>query len=296
MRRLLLPALLLAAAGCQRPPDPFAFVEPTLSVHGLVAAGDSVVHVSFIPGEEHPGIGGGAAVTLDAGDAPIALREVPHDSAGRCWLSFEGQARDGWRCYAARLPQPVAPGTAWRLDADLASGEAVTGTTRVPAAPAIVRPAERERVAYHPLGSTEKTQFDVEWATDGAPRVEIRLADIRAYRGGVMRGDLQCSLYGGGINAAVGQPSGTRRVELQGIFCLDGDHREAAWDSVATRVVVTAYDSAYAEFALHGESVTKRPNASLRGAYGVFGSAASSSREIVFVPAGTMVQALSRRP
>jgi hypothetical protein len=84
------------------------------------------------------------------------------------------------------------------------------------------------------------------------------------------------------------QPSGSRVLLLQDVFCApttpQPQPQAVAWDSVATEVVVTAYDSAYAAFALHGESFSRgSTSAGLQGAYGVFGSAATNRREIMIV-------------
>ncbi len=288
MRLLLTLVLLLGAAACVRDPDPFEFVEPTLSVHGLVQAADSAVYVSFLPGELHPGIPAGASVTLESGGVTVTLREIPADSAQRCWEVFVGQPQPpaGHRCFGARLAQPVAAGSRWSLVASVTPGETVTGTTEVPAPPAILRPAPRERVAVTPLG--DDNQFEVEWQTAAAPRVEIRMTEGRAYRGGQVLAGVRCLLPTWDVSAAVGRPSGSRRVAIQDVYCFDEGQPPGtlvAWDSVAVAVVVTAYDPAYAEFALHGRSTTRRPNAALQGAYGVFGSAASAAREIVIVPA-----------
>ena len=83
------------------------------------------------------------------------------------------------------------------------------------------------------------------------------------------------------LDAAVGQPAGSRTVAVQDVYCGSPTVSPVEWDSVAVPVVVTAFDSAYAAFALFGESMTRNRNGGLQGAYGVFGSAASASREIV---------------
>jgi len=291
MRRLLPIALLVLGAGCLREPDPITFSEPSLAVHGLVLAGGTQVRVSLMrafTGEELPT---DATVMLESGGTTITLAPVADPADPGCYgTSGLPTAVVARSCYGAVLPQPVAAGTTWQLRATVSSGELVTGTTRVPAAPTVVRPAARERVPFTASGDGYATpaQIPVEWQTAGAPRVEVGLGEGRPYRGGQLLQDARCILIVDHGAAAVNQPSGSRVLLLQGVYCFPAtpqpQPQPVAWDSVATDVVVTAYDSAYAQFALHGESFSRgSASAALQGAYGVFGSAATTRREIVIV-------------
>jgi hypothetical protein len=283
MRRYLAPVLLLAAAGCLREPDPFEYAEPTLSVHGLLLATDTSVYVSLIPGALHDAIPANATVTLQSGATQIALHDVTADTANRCWQSYNRPGDDA-RCYGARLSQPIPADSRWELHASV-SGETVTGSTRVPAPPTVVRPAVRERISYAPYSGEGTNPVTVEWQTAASPRVEIRFAFGTPYRGGGAVPGARCYVNTYEYGASVGQASGSRTVSIADVYCASTTGpQQVTWDSVIAPVLVTAYDSAYAEFALHGESVTRRPNASLQGAYGVFGSAASTTREVVLVP------------
>ena len=289
MRRLLPIALLVLAAGCLREPDPITFVEPSLAVHGLVLAGGTQVRVSLMrafTGEELPT---DATVRLESGGTTITLAPVADPADPGCYgTSGLPTAVVARSCYGAVLPQPVAAGTTWQLRATVSSGELVTGTTRVPAAPTVVRPAARERVPFTPFAGGFGTPVEIEWQAAGAPRVELSLGEGRPYRGGQLLQDARCILIVDHGAAAVNQPSGSRVLLLQGVYCFPAtpqpQPQPVAWDSVATDVVVTAYDSAYAQFALHGESFSRgSASAALQGAYGVFGSAATTRREIVIV-------------
>jgi hypothetical protein len=283
MRAALACALLLGAAGCVRKPDPFAYVEPSLSVHGLIRAGDTEAAVSILRGVGEAGPG--ATVTLDNGATAVTLARAASDST--CFGPY-GAHDDSQTlgCFSAPLAAPVAPGSRWQLHATVQPDYTVTGTTVVPALPTIVRPLVRERIAYHAPSNEPAAELTVEWQTAAAPRVVIRLGDGSAYHNGGRLPDVSCLLLqiGDPEEAAVGQPSGSRHIHVQNVYCASPTTSPVQWDSVVTEVMVTAFDSAYAEFALHGESVSRaRPGAALQGAYGVFGSAATAKREIVIV-------------
>lgn len=284
MRRSLAFALLLGAAGCLREPDPFEYVEPSLSVHGLVRAGDTEVAVSILRGVGEAGPG--ATVTLDNGAAAVTLARAASDStcSGPFGVHDDSQTLG---CFSAPLAAPVAPGSRWQLHATVQPDYTVTGTTVVPELPTIVRPLARERIAYHAPSNEPAAELTVEWQTAAAPRVVVRLGEGSAYRNGSRMPEVHCLLLQSGDpeEAAVGQPSGSRRIPVQDVYCASPTVSPVVqWDSVVAEVMVTAFDSAYAEFALHGESVTRaRQGAALQGAYGVFGSAATAKREIVIV-------------
>jgi hypothetical protein len=284
MRRYLACALLLGAAGCLREPDPFEYVEPSLSVHGLVRASDTEVAVSILRGVGEAGPG--ATVTLDNGAATVTLTRAASDSTcyGPYGVHDDSQTMG---CFSARLAAPVAPGSRWQLNATVQPDYVVTGATVVPELPTIVQPLARERIAYRPPSNEPAAaEFTVEWKTAAAPRIVIGLGEGSAYRNGGRLANVRCMLLerGDAREAAVGQPSGSRRLHVQDIYCASPTVSPVQWDSVVSEVTVTAFDSAYAEFALHGESVSRtRPSKALQGAYGVFGSAATAKREIVFV-------------
>ena len=277
-------ALLLAAAGCVRQPDPFEYVEPSLSVHGLLRAGETEVAVSILRGVGEAGPG--ATVTLDNGATTVTLTRAASDSTcfGPYGVHDDSQTLS---CFSAQLAAPVAPGSRWTLNAAVQPSYVVTGTTVVPGLPTIVRPLARERIAYGAPSNGSAAELTVEWQTAAAPRVVVRLGEGSAYRNGSRMPDVRCLLIesGDGEEAAVGQPSGSRRIFVQDVYCASPTVSPVVqWDSVVAEVAVTAFDSAYAEFALHGESVSRtRPGAALQGAYGVFGSAATAKREIVVV-------------
>jgi hypothetical protein len=71
-------------------------------------------------------------------------------------------------------------------------------------------------------------------------------------------------------------------------YCARGSEM-VSWDSVVVRLVVTAYDTAYARYVgevISNESVRRsRASAGVQGALGVFAGAASAERRLVLVPA-----------
>ncbi|MBW3572198.1 MAG: DUF4249 family protein [Gemmatimonadetes bacterium] len=287
MRRLTAAALLLACAACVREPDPLEFTEPAFSVHGVVRAGETAVRVSLLRtlARGAPSETSGAEVTLSSGATTVRLTEVPGSQPGACYTPDFSPVESPLRgCYAATLPQPAAPGSRWQLTATLPAGEKATGSTVIPAPPAILSPAPGTRLVVSSRGF-EAAEFDVAWQTPSAPRVEIRVAEGTAFRDGARVQGSTCMVAHRHVEAAVGQPSGSRRMYVDGVFCYHGPGGEMAWDSAVVPVLVTAFDSAYADFALHGRGVTRgHRSAALQGAYGVFGSAASTRREIIVIP------------
>ena len=282
MRHLLAPALLLAAAACVREPDPFVFTEPALSLHGVLRADDPAVRVTLVRGSQ----GGGAepvaaTVAVASGPTRAALASYPGTDPDGCYAP-EYSSNDFPGCYRGTLPQAPVPGSRWTLTAEVAGGETVTGSTTIPAPPAIVSPAPGTRISFSRW--QVPGELEVEWHTPSSPRVEIRVSEGKAFRNGARVESATCMVAHRQVEAAVGQPSGSRHLFIDDVYCYDGPGGEIQWDSAAVPVLVTAFDSAYAEFALHGRSVTKKRSAALRGAYGVFGSAASTRREIILVP------------
>jgi hypothetical protein len=161
----------------------------------------------------------------------------------------------------------------------------VTGSTVIPVRPTVTSPARLEFTQ-----GQEAAQLEVGWQTPAAPRVEIRLGEGFAWRNNArVQGSLCMAAHSqlGDAEEVVDRPSGTRQVEVVDVFCYNptDSSGQLLWDSASVPLVVTAYDSAYAEFALHGRSVTSgHRGPSLQNAYGVFGAAASTRRDVVFVP------------
>ncbi|HEV3050022.1 MAG TPA: DUF4249 family protein [Longimicrobium sp.] len=287
MRRLLICALLLGSAACLREPDPFEYSEPALSVHGVLRADETGVDISLFRGRPEGGVEPVTAqVTLSSGGTTVPLARLTGAETERCYAN--GFFSDEFAfpgCYGGTLPQPAVPGSRWTLTADLEDGPTVTGSTVVPVRPTVTSPTRLEYTQ-----GQETVQLEVGWQTPAAPRVEIRLGEGFAWRKNAWVQGSVCMAAHNQLDdaeAVVDRPSGTRRVEVVDVFCYNPTNPGGpfVWDSASVPLVVTAFDSAYAEFALHGRSVTSgHQGASLQNAYGVFGSAAITRRDIVFIP------------
>ena len=284
MRRLLIPALLLTTAACLREPDPFQYTEPAIALHGVLQADEAGVRLALFRSRTEGGVEPlDAQVTLSSGGTTVALARMSGAQTESCYAyHFSPEDNPFPGCYGGTLPQAPVPGSRWMLTADLADAPTATGSTVIPARPVVTSPA---RVVL--TGPQEPTAVEVAWQTPAAPRVEIRLGEGFAWRNGARVQSSICGVSHDPPDAAVDRPSGTRRVEVMAVYCYDqaSPGSQFVWDSAAVPLVVTAFDSAYAEFALHGRSVTSgHRGASLQGAYGVFGSAASVRREVMVIP------------
>jgi hypothetical protein len=287
MRRVLTSALLLTAAGCLREPDPFQYTDPAVSVHGVLRADETGVYLSLFRSRPEGGVEPvEAQVTLSNGATTVPLARLAGAETERCYA--DRYASDEFvfpGCYGGTLPQPAASGSRWTLAADLADGPTVTGSTVIPVRPTVTSPG---RLEY--MQGQEAVELEVGWQTPAAPRVEIRLGEGFAWRNNArVQGSLCMVAHNepDALAAVVDRPSGSRRVELFDVFCYSPANPggQVVWDSASVPLLVTAFDSAYAEFALHGRSFTSgHRGPSLQNAYGVFGSAAITRRDIVFIP------------
>jgi hypothetical protein len=288
MRRLLIPALLLTAGACLREPDPFQYTDPAVSVHGVLRADETGVDLSLFRSRPDGGVEPvQAQVTLSSGATTVPLTRLAGAETERCYADrFSSDEFVFPGCYGGTLPQPAASGSRWTLTADLADGPTVTGSTTIPVRPTVTSPT---RLVY--TQGQEPMELEVAWQTPAAPRVEIRLGEGFAWRNNARVQGSTCIVAHNqpdALAAVVDRPSGTRRVELVDVFCYKPTDPggQVVWDSASVPLLVTAFDSAYAEFALHGRSFTSTHRGpSLQNAYGVFGSAAITRRDVVFVPA-----------
>ena len=140
-RRLVVPAAILAAGGCNfiAPPDPLALDPDVISIAILLAAGESQAHM--LVGHPHR--------------PPSATRpRVTADLVGADWRAAFTPAADesGCRggptdlpfpkiCLQAVLPEPIREGATYRLDGEGPKGS-FTGEAVIPAAPRVLDPAD----------------------------------------------------------------------------------------------------------------------------------------------------------
>jgi hypothetical protein len=226
-----------------------------------------------------------AQVALSSGGTTVPLARLSGAEVERCYAYFSSEEFAFPGCYGGTLPQPAASGSRWTLTAELADGPTVTGSTVIPVLPTVTSPARLEFTQ-----GQEAAQLEVGWQTPAAPRVEIRLGEGFAWRNNArVQGSLCMAAHSqlGDAEEVVDRPSGTRRLEVVDVFCYNptDSSGQLLWDSASVPLVVTAYDSAYAEFALNGRSVTSgHRGPSLQNAYGVFGAAATTRRDVVIIP------------
>lgn len=275
----------VAAAACVRDPDPLTFSDDVVAVHAVLHAFQTEPRVwvrrSTFSGDQREGA---ASATLESGGATVALVQAPAGDPG-CTGDPRPEAMRG--CMRGTLPEPVAPGSRWTVTASVAGVGTVRGSTTVPLLPVVTRPAAELRVPFrsggmHPEGIT--ADVELEWSAPGAPRVEFTLRAATVYAGGAALASANCHAAHEWIPAAIDRSSGSRTIRIEALFCADRDGRSVAWDSAALRLGVTAFDSAYANFALYGEGTSGR-RSGLEGGYGVVGSAATAERRIMLVPA-----------
>jgi hypothetical protein len=289
MRGPLLAAFVAAsAAGCLRSPDPLTFTEDAVSIHGVLRASDTEARLWLQHSTPAGPVGvAGATLSLESGGTAVALAQVTEAQAAGCLTNAFGSppanALEG--CFGGSLPEPVAPGSRWTLRATVPGYGVVTGATTIPALPQVDEPAANSRYTLPPPHDYSRvTQVPVAWSAPGAVRVEIALGDGVAYRDGAVVEGAVCTAWADGGRGVHDRSSGTVTLRVHGVGCGDRNGM-VVWDSAAVRLMVTSYDSAYAEYALRGSSTSRgRGGRGLEGAYGVFGAAATAHRRLVFVP------------
>lgn len=306
MRRPLLGTLVLAVAtvGCFRESDIIDIDDDAVAVHAMLQGGadSAVVLITradddlLTPPDYRPVTGAQVRLIHDADTT--WLIEVEGRSCVFNARSAPGTVGDG--CYRARLPGPIASGQDYSLEISLPNGDRITGATRVPAAPEILRPAAGARIptacghAEFCLGREVQgpplvlpvARFPVRWSQPpDAGRAQVVVSPHRVLFDGVEYSGDSCSL-------GSRHPLGTLVTDsidwpVRNISCGAEPLSPARFDSIIVDVVVTALDPGYERYleaVFEGSSVR---GASVRegvdGGYGVFGAAAASSRRIVLV-------------
>lgn len=306
MRRPLLATLVLAAAtvGCFRESDIIDIDDDAVAVHAMLQAGaDSAVILItradddlLTPPDYRPVTG--AQVRLIHGADTTWLVEVEARSC--VFNAGSAPVTVGAGCYRAELPGPIASGQDYSLEIVLPNGDRVTGATRVPSAPEILRPAAGARIptacghgelcfgreVQGPPFVLPVARFPVRWSQPPtAGRAQVVVSPHRVVFDGVEYSGDSCFL--GSRN-----PLGTLVTDsidwpVPNISCGAEPLSPARFDSIITDVVVTALDPGYERYletVLEGSSVrASSVREGLDGAYGVFGAAAASSRRIVLV-------------
>lgn len=290
---------LSAACDFTRPPSPFEYSEDNVAVYAVLEAGADTVRVSLarfdaragVPGERFTPVSGArAGIVHGSGTTGLVEAASGFTDCFRSPVPSGEQRPIQAGCYAARLPVRIASGETYRLRVHLPDGDSIAGSVVVPHPPRLRSPEEHARVEIPARASVGTVQspgmVGVGWAAPpGVGRIEIAVAVDAVYREqGLVRG-ASCRIQ-------VGHPPAGSLVRLDSVAlyvfppdCVVGP-APAVWDSITARLVLTAYDTAYARYVaeVHGGSVRRsRARAGVSGALGVFGAAASAERKIVLV-------------
>lgn len=279
-------AMLVAAlGGCElmREPTPLDAVPELIAVHAILVAGQETASVLVTRANPHdPALTWAdpvpdASVRLIRGEQSIEL--VP---GGDCEQRFgvPGEADLSAGCYTGAVPGGIVVGARYGLEATLPGGGTITGATTVPEPPTLVAPAPGAEIEMRVLPELEPAPFVATWRADPPNRrMEVGLLADRQECVAMLREDS----YGSSTHYldVTGAASATLRTGL--VEC--GEGVPARLDA---RLVLAIYDANYSEYARVAlEDVYAVPGnkagVGLRGAAGVFGSAALASVPVVLV-------------
>lgn len=295
LKRFSVVLLVALTAGCEFTRDPVGldFSEQPVGVYSVLRAGSDTVSVLLVRYKEdvqafEAGFEpiGGAEVQITAGSDTLRLDSNLPGFSG-CFVPAmpgapETVADSG--CYAAVLPGGVHPSERYELRVRLPSGETIRGVTQVPRPPEFLAPDPNARLQPNADG----TGFTLRLRFDAPPEAGLVALNIQPVpeicQVFYEREDIdpRSPLPVGGP----GRDSAT--VRLLGVGCSDRG-QPVALDSIPARLLLTAYDTAYARYVaqvVDRNSVLQgRASAGVEGALGVFAGAASAERRAVFVPA-----------
>ncbi|HEX2080229.1 MAG TPA: DUF4249 family protein [Longimicrobium sp.] len=291
-------ALALAlVAGCGDLVRPSDFVEgdpDQLLVHAVLQAGSDSAAVLLSRADAGRLIHG-AQVRLLGSAGQAMLREV--EGLEPCTLYYvvvDGQREPQGVCYAGAVPGGVRAGAAYRLEVELPTGERASGHTVVPSPPAVQGVADGVRVAAReetgvlvaleplPLKWTAPPRVGVRaWSSRSWPAIPDARCSALLYR---LESDSLVVIYGTDMEV-----DSARVVPVAG-QCYVGEQERTRVDpdSAEVAIGITAYDSAYIAYTAEWDKGIPETTAraGLQGAYGVFGSAATTVRRVRLVPQG----------
>jgi len=288
MRRIALLLLLLTA--CEREPTTLDVSYGQTLVHAMLSAGDSLAAVlitTSAPGPENVWLKitekpvSGARVQLESLSGRVELVNAATDDACTGFppsLTENPDLAEG--CYLGVVAGGIQPGVRYTLAIDLPSGRKVTGATTVPFPPSFTAPAAGAQIM---TGGTQGGQepTHVRWAgTDKAPYVTLVAGIVDEPACNVQ---LRSDLFGLFL---VQQVTPFDSVALQSIAVSCPGQSQPV--QRAAELVLTAYDSTYAEYIIggfDGSRTNVKASAGLSGAWGVFAASASARLPVTFVPA-----------
>lgn len=300
-RRLLLGAVAIACAfvACEREPLSLSFSNGVLGVYGFLVAGSDSVRVAFVrydpnvrPFRASFAPVRGARGRLIGEDRALTLSEV----SGRagflsCFQPHRGEPRDSaGGCYVTAVPEGLPPRTRYELELTTAGGDRVTGVATVPDTIGITRPSAGARLTVPSTGFDAATLV-IDWNVPRRTRrleVDLRPADERCRLHFEIVAESTVVAASPGRPAVLdGRPPGAVTARISGVGCFNEIGEPAPWDSVPARLVVAAFDSAYARYAdaaLSGGAANHDAvSVGLENAVGVFTGVARREVRIVLV-------------
>lgn len=288
--------VLAAAAGCELPSTPLVYQDESYTVHAVLAAGEGEARVlitRFDPGAGASVPGAGSEVTLASATDTVRLR--PARAGVRCTARQEPEAAAG--CYSAVLPRPLAAGEHWDLTVRLPGGVIATGEATVLSPPIILAPASGSRIEVRNRGEPQfpnrlaRVRFEL-GPDPGRGDWAVRTRTLAAFSADSLLTGVSCGpgvsfFTGPGEQGSFPLPLGDEVTwGISALQCTRGAGT-VAWDSIRAALEVTAFDTTYSRY---GRQVAFDPatrpaaaSAGIDGAYGVFASVASASREVLFV-------------
>jgi len=280
----LLPAVL-SLGGCDllRDPSPLETVPELVAVHAMLVAGENTARVLLTRAralDVSPPLAvepvAGASVRLIRGEQGIELA-----AGGDCVPSFgtpnEPELAAG--CYAGAVPGGILAGERYELEITLPDGARIEGATTVPGSPALLDPAPGTELEAPLSAATLPAPFVATWrAQPSGQRTEIALRAVRR--------DCSAMLRVGADDPALNlEVTGSDSAELRTGFVTCGGG--AMPPRLDAHLVLTVYDANYTAYAKAIDSpfaISKNGAAvGIRGAVGVFGSAAAARVPVVLV-------------
>lgn len=300
LKSYLLLGVALGLTACERAPTPFEMTREHVAVHAVLLAGSDRAPLKiarFRPLTQRTAPLTGLGVALIQGSDTLRLEQAQPGMEGCAGVVLE-VAEPG--CYTGRLSAPIRSGEHYELDIELPGGERAWGTALVPNPPQVLTPEIAQRIPLRcPSPDECRTVagskvleplaiIPTSWrAKPDAARIELDLHLMTVYRDGQAVDDAQCRFFPPNPQAFEGAAETHTEFRIYEVSCGTNVSSEVHWDSIAARVVVTAFDTAYARYAntVFGREslLDSYASAGIRGALGVFGGAASSEREVILV-------------
>ena len=271
----------LSLGGCEllREPSPLDTAPELVAVHAMLVAGEDTARVlvtrARAPDAPSPSVVEpvpGASVRLVRGEQRIDLA-----AGGSCAPTYgsPGEPDLAAGCYAGAVSGGIVAGARYELEITLPGGGRIEGAATVPEPPALLAPAPGAELEVRPAPAP----FVARWTTPpSGQRTEIALRAVRRDCSAMPR-----------LRADASTPfldvTGSDSAELRtGFVGCGGESMPARLDA---HLILTVYDANYAAYAkaIDTSHAIARNGAAagIRGAVGVFGSAAVASVPVVLV-------------